>query len=103
VTVAVGMWDDYWYNHQNYYLYLEKSGRVTMIPYDYEQHPGNRDAMDRSAFDPGTQNPPGLGDVANRGVSRPLVTRILAIPAYLEKYKGYLAELIDPAKDLFRS
>ena len=39
VTVAVGSWDDYWNNHNNWYLYFDSLGpdyRFWYIPYDFD-------------------------------------------------------------------
>ena len=40
VNVTVGMWDDYWNNGNNYYMYFNASGtsgyKFYFIPYDYD-------------------------------------------------------------------
>lgn len=100
VTVSVGMWDDYWYNNQNYYLYFEKSGKVTMIPYDYDNTLGTglkNWQTGETIFEPGTTSPLEWGQMTDR----PLITRILAIPEYMAAYRAHLADLMDPAKDYF--
>lgn len=38
LSVYLGMWDDYWQNANNYYLYRRKSDdRMLFIPYDYDR------------------------------------------------------------------
>ncbi len=93
VNVMLGMWDDYWINNNNYYLYFDDKGKCFFIPYDYDNTLGTS----------GMGNV-GLQDVFRWGAldgSRPLVSKILAIPRYKAQYSNYIAELIDPKKDLF--
>lgn len=97
VNVAVGSWDDYWNLSSNYYLYLERDGRVHYIPYDFDNTLGTGLAFNN--FDPGTRSPFEWGMEPNR----PLVNRILAIPGYRELYRKHLGELIDPVNDLFNA
>jgi len=94
VNVAVGMWDDYWGNANNYYLYFEKSsGKVLFIPYDYDNALGTT----WGAFDAGRE------DVLRWGGSnsRPLINKILAIPEYNAQYLAYLKDLIASKNNLF--
>ncbi len=95
VSVAVGMWDDYWGNANNYFLYFQKDGRVNFIPYDYDNTLGT--GMQPS-FDPGSKSPINFGDN-----SRPLVKRILSQSEYLEAYRAQLLALINPKNKLFEA
>lgn len=93
VNVAVGMWDDYWNNHNNYYLYFTTEDlydyKVYMIPYDYDNTLG-------TSSDCGVQNDSGRQDPLKWGHDSNLfISRILAIPEYKALYVKYLKELVD--------
>lgn len=94
VSVSCGMWDDYWRNSNNYYLYFDGAGKAFFIPYDYDNTLG---VISGLMDEPAEQDPLDWG----KGNGAPLVTKILAISKYKEKYKEYLKELIDPTKDYF--
>lgn len=87
VNVAVGMWDDYWNNCNNYYLYFDSSDKYDyhfwFIPYDYDNTLGTSQGMDA-----GRQNPLHWGNDGN-----PLIAKILSYPEWKAKYIGYLKEL----------
>ena len=93
VNVAVGMWDDYWNNGNNYYLYFNSQDltdyQVFMIPYDYDNTLGTS-----NCYDPATQNPLDWGD---RGT---LIERLLKIPEYKKIYVDCLKELVNPSYGL---
>ena len=93
VNVMVGMWDDYWVNQNNYYLYMDVDGKVYFIPYDYDNTLGTSLLMTNS----GTQPVLSWGE-PNR---RPLINRILEIPEFKQKYLDFIDELCDPSLDLF--
>jgi spore coat protein CotH len=92
VNVAVGMWDDYWNNANNYYIYFngtETTGyQFYFIPYDYDntlgtsQHIGNQD-------DAGRQNPLNWGNDNNR-----LIARILKFDDFKTIYINHLKFLV---------
>lgn len=90
VSVAVGMWDDYWNNGTNFYLYFNSTSsddyKVYIIPFDYEMSLGNSRADIMT--DPGTQDPYNWGKQAN-----PLIMRILQYPDFYEIYRNALTEL----------
>lgn len=92
VSVMVGMWDDYWGNSNNFYLYFNASGKFFFIPYDYDNTLGTSLIVGNS----GTQDPTNWGKDIN-----PIVKKILSIPAYRSAYISYLNELANPNKDLF--
>ncbi len=97
VNVLVGMWDDYWGNGNNYYLYFSPNGKVYFIPYDYDNTLGT--SLSSFYFNTGTQ------DLLNWGKMResPLITKILQIEKYRNKYKSYITELASPGKNLFNA
>jgi hypothetical protein len=83
------MWDDYWNNSNNYYLFFTKGKdyKVWFIPYDYDNTLG-------TSANCGVQSDSGRQDPYNWGSdSRPLTTKILKNPVWKIKYKQYLQEL----------
>ena len=96
VNVAVAMWDDYWGNQNNFYLYFDESGRGYFIPYDYDLTLGSSD--DR---DVGLLSALNWGNYPEGSRERPLIQKVLEIPEYMELYKQYLAKLTDPKTDYF--
>lgn len=87
VNVAVGMWDDYWCNQNNYYLYFNSSDKYDykfwFIPYDYDNTLGTSGIIDS-----GRQNPLNWGDS-----SRKLIGKLLEYPEYKAIYLNALREL----------
>ena len=100
VNVVVGMWDDYWNNSNNYYLYFNKDGnegyKLFFIPYDYDNSLGTTNHCGVQS-DAGRHDPLAWGD----GNKNPLVAKILQFADYREMYVEYLNELIDPSRGLF--
>lgn len=94
-SVVVGMWDDYWVNCNNFYFYFAPNGKAYFIPYDYDNTLGTSAILDNS----GTQNLLTWGNMS----SRPLITKILAIPAYQTLYKNYISELVSINNNYFHS
>ncbi len=94
VVVAVGSWDDYWNNSNNYYLYFDSTDaeqyHFFFIPYDLDNTLGSS----RRVFaitDSGRQDPMRWGmDDRN-----PLIARILRCEPYRRLYIGYLKELVN--------
>ena len=92
VNVAVGMWDDYWNNANNYYLYFNSRHlhdyQFFFIPYDYDNtlgtslRSGNQD-------DAGRQNPLHWGNDGNR-----LIARILKFDDFKAIYINHLKFLV---------
>ena len=93
VNVAVGMWDDYWNNANNYYIYFNGKGltgyKFYFIPYDYDNTLGTS-LRCGVQDDAGRHNPLKWGNDNNR-----LIARILRFNEFKEKYVAYLKELID--------
>ena len=93
VNVAVGMWDDYWNNANNYYIYFNAKGfndyQFFFIPYDYDNTLGTSLRCGVQS-DAGRQDPLHWGNDNNR-----LIARILKFNDFKAKYVAYLKELID--------
>ena len=94
VNVAVGMWDDYWNNANNYYLYFDTAEgtdyKVYFIPYDYDNTLGTSASCGIQS-DAGRQDPYAWGDA-----SRPLFAKILKNAAWKARYRNLLQELCGP-------
>lgn len=93
VNVMVGMWDDYWFNKNNFYFYFDTNGKFYFIPYDYDNTLGTSIGMNS-----GTQ------DMLNWGAlddSRLFMKKIMSITAFKNQYKAYIKELANANNDLF--
>lgn len=89
LNVLVGSWDDYWYLKNNYYLYHNTAtDQFEFIPYDYD----NTYGVDWVGGDWGTRNIYNWGNATD---PRPLVTRILSVPEYRNRYTQYLVDFMD--------
>lgn len=99
VNVAVGMWDDYWNNSNNYYMYFNNGSldnyKFYFIPYDYDNSLGTTHncGVQNDAV---THNPLSWGN----GNDNPLVAKILQFEDYRKLYIQYLNEIIDPSRGL---
>lgn len=82
INVILGMDDDYWQNSNNFYFYFDKGGKAYFIPYDYDNTLGTNCFADTA-----TKNPLEWGDS-----TAPLITKLLKVPEYMEKYKEYLLQ-----------
>jgi len=93
VNVAVGMWDDYWNNANNYYIYFNGKDltgyQFFLIPYDYDNTLGTS-LRCGVQDDAGRQSPLHWGNDNN-----PLIARILKFSDFKAKYVAYLKELIN--------
>jgi spore coat protein CotH len=98
VNVAVGMWDDYWNNGNNYYLYFTTEDlydyKVYLLPYDYDNTLGTS-LQCGVQTDAGRQNPLQWGLDGNQ-----LIKRLLEYDDFKAIYVGYLKELVDDDSDL---
>ncbi|MCX6305059.1 MAG: CotH kinase family protein [Bacteroidetes bacterium] len=84
LDVATGNWDDYGYNRNNYYLYENPAdSKVDFITYD----PDNTFGVDWFGIDWGIRD---CRNWINKSMSLPLSQKLLAVPAFYEKYKQYL-------------
>ena len=92
VNVAVGMWDDYWNNTNNFYIYFNSTDptnyKFYLIPYDYDNTLG-------TSHNCGVQNDSGRHDPLKWGNSdtSPLVAKILQFDDYKKIYVDALKEL----------
>lgn len=90
VNVAVGMWDDFWNNGNNYYLYFVPRGdsyKVFFIPFDYDNTLGT--SLNCGAqSDSGRQDPYKWGRSENN-----LMTKILQNSEWKVLYRDYLRQL----------
>ena len=100
VNVVVGMWDDYWNNSNNYYIYFNSSDKNNykffFIPFDYDNTLGTSHNCGVQS-DSGRQDPLAWGDT-NRN---PLIGKLLQFDDYRAMYIGALNELCNPANNLF--
>ena len=93
VNVVLGMWDDYWNNANNYYLYFSGKHltgyKVFFIPYDYDSSLGNC-SISGYLTDSGRQNPLQWGNNIY-----PLISRILRYNVFRQIYIKHLKMLVD--------
>ena len=91
VNVAVGMWDDFWNNWNNYYLYFSTGEpyKVWYIPYDYDNTLGTSKNCGIQS-DAGRQNPMQWGHQ-----SAHLVMKILQNSQWNALYRQYLKDLCE--------
>ncbi len=98
VNVALGMWDDYWNNSNNYYLYFTTEDiydyKVYMIPYDYDNTLGTS-LQCGNQNDSGRQDPIAWGQSANR-----FIQRLMDYDDFRAKYVAYLKQMVDDQSDL---
>jgi hypothetical protein len=87
LDVATGNWDDYGYNRNNYYLYDNPSDhKFHFITYD----PDNTFGIDWFGIDWGVRD---CRYWINKSMSLPLAQKLLAVPAFFDRYKLYLDTL----------
>ena len=92
VNVAVGMWDDYWNNANNYYIYFSGKGlndyKFFFIPYDYDNTLG-------TSLHCGVQNDSGRHDPLHWGNdNNPLIARLLKFNDFKAIYVNHLKFLV---------
>lgn len=85
-NVLLGMDDDYWRNHNNYYFYFDTNGKSYFIPYDYDNILGTNCFIDDTA----TKNPLDWGEGTYEA---PLIEKLLSVSEFKQKYVDYLLEL----------
>ena len=84
-NVLLGMDDDYWRNHNNYYFYFDTTGKSYFIPYDYDNILGTNCHTDTA-----TKNPLDWGEGAYEA---PLIEKLFLVPEFKQKYVNYLLNL----------
>lgn len=98
VNVAVGMWDDYWNNSNNYYLYFNTEDtydyQVYFIPYDYDNTLGTSLQVGNQS-DSGRQNPLQWGVQGNK-----LIQRLMEYDDLKAKYIAHLKEIVNSSSRL---
>ena len=100
VNVACGMWDDYWNNCNNYYIYFDSTEKSSykfyLLPYDYDNTLGTSTQCGVQ-IDAGRQDPLNWGD----SQKNPLIYKILQINKFRELYKQELLALCSASRRLF--
>lgn len=98
---TVGMYDDYWNNGNNYFLYFNSfntdSYKVSFIPFDFEKSLGNNETKG-STGDPAVRDPYQWGRT-----TAPLMARLLQYEEFREVYTEALYELTLPEAYLFNN
>ncbi|HOV14647.1 MAG TPA: CotH kinase family protein, partial [Spirochaetota bacterium] len=108
-NMLIGMPDDYWSMGNNYYLYFNNvTGKCEFIPYDYDHGLGGGwdggvgyDAIKNANIEKWFYSAETFQGQNGSRSKRPLIDKILSNPTYLQKYKNYLKEFIDPKNKLF--
>lgn len=93
VNVCLGMWDDYWNNRNNYYIYFNSTNptdyKFYFIPFDYDNSLGNcstrNDNEDQGRHDPFNWGPK----------DRPLIWKIIQIDEFRKMYAEELIRVVD--------
>ena len=92
IDILTGMWDDYWFNMNNFYLYNDPvTGKFQFIPYDYD----NTFGIWWDGILPGTDW--GTRDINNWGhpdADRPLTERILGVQKYRDRLNFYVQQFV---------
>ena len=99
-NVVVGMWDDYWNNSNNFYIYFNSSDKDNykffFIPYDYDNTLGTSNYCGVQS-DSGRQSPLQWGDTGRC----PLIGKLLEFDDYRAIYIEALHELCAQENGLF--
>ncbi|MFT4603738.1 MAG: spore coat protein H [Rhodothermales bacterium] len=93
VTALTGSWDSYWFLKNNFYLYNNPAtGKWHYVPFDFDNTFGiywegiwpDLNWATRDVYEWG-----------HPSEERPLMTRIMAVPEFRERYTYYLRELLE--------
>ena len=119
LDVALVNTDGYWTRASDYNIYLDGMGRVHVLPHDMNEGledegggpggPGGRGRGGPPQLPPGIQLPPGFQFPTTFGqagaeldplvglndTSKPLRSKLLAVPALRARYLGYVREIAD--------
>lgn len=104
VSVAVGMWDDYWASYgNNYYFYFANNGKAYFIPYDYDNSLGVSYSYGSYVGTLGVDNTGTRSFLDWNGSedNPPLIAKILGQTIFMNKYKTYIEQLINPTNHYF--
>jgi len=101
--------DGYWVRASDYDLYLDPKGRFHLVPYDANEtftlpggpgfRGGRRGPGSPSGNPPGDEGRPRINGVeldplhAAKDASKPLLSKLLAVPALRARYLGYVHEI----------
>lgn len=95
VSIYLGMWDDYWQNANNYYLYRRRSdNRWLFIPYDYDR--AFTRACERASFHDWGEGACYKDLPSIRPV---LIEKVLAIAELRDLYRNYIRLLASDQHD----
>jgi hypothetical protein len=86
VEIALANPDGYWTRTSDYNLYRDTAGRFHIIPHDVNEALGGEGGGRRAQLDP---------LVAVNDPSKPLYSKLLAVPALRQKYLGYVREIAE--------
>ena len=86
IEVALANSDGYWTRASDYNLYRDTTGRFHIIPHDVNEALGGEGGGRRAQLDPLVA----IGDS-----TKPLYSKLLAVPALRQKYLGYVREIAD--------
>jgi spore coat protein CotH len=91
VAVAISDYESYLGDPSNFFLYHRPdTGKFVYIPWDHNKTYGDEECMGSVELTGGDIDPIGC-----LGPSRPLLTRILAVPAFRQQYLAYLQTVLD--------
>ena len=100
VNVACGMWDDYWNDCNNYYIYFNSTDpenfKFFFIPYDYDNTLGTCYGSCGPNKDAAQWDPFNWGDSQNNC----FIYKILQFTDWREIYRQHLLELVKPENAL---
>ncbi len=99
VAVAIADYDNYLSSPDNFFLYQRPdTGRFVYIPWDHNKAYGGKKCKGSFEATGGTVDPPWC-----QVTDRPLIDRVLAVPAWRQQYLDYLQEVVTvhftPAKE----
>lgn len=90
IDVLCGNWDDYWANNNNYHLFKDPlTRRWIYLPYDFDNSLG----IDWISYDWASRDIYGWG--SGNGSGAPLMTRIMAVVEFRNRYTYYLKRMLD--------
>ncbi len=111
VEVALVNSDGYWTRSSDYNIYQDKTGRFHILPHDVNEAmsgagggpggPGGRGGGIRGGPGGGRGGGPGGGGleldplVALNDSTKPLRSRLLAVPEYRDRYLGYVRDIVE--------
>lgn len=93
--IVMADWDNYWTNNNNYYFYYnKKTGKFYFIPHDFDNVLSKGGLIEN----PTLRNPLIFGDM---NMGKPLIYKLLNSHKYRDRFKKYLALLVDESKPYF--